>query len=599
MSASLLPGTRVVQIAISQLFQMVDLLTYPDSVRARGFLKAIREPAAMRRALNRPLEIQIGNLGKLRPVAIAQDRFWRGSVPDLRRPGTSPLFFLPFELSLSDRLALGFAPGSDLETVLGAAGGLVENHQAGGRLRIYPPGTGVVQVTVTLTFREAVDVEAVARMAQHVEDLLFVDAAGQAKPPSELFFDVIDQVDKALFLQGNEDRRWQPPQTVYSLRDAGSSDPAPWLPELARLMSLAPGNEQQAGFLESRLSEALRSSSWRTERTLAVAGQDVALLIAGLEPRDKRIARLEVLAETRELVSAAAYAEQAFIEELGQIVGEGRLDASWLPGQGTGFDYLLRLLETMGEVLRAISSLRFLERLPVRVLNAFARDVWTYSNPVRPALLRQRLDEVERWYSARSGPEVAKEIGELQERIRRIEAIESLFPDPADREDELSARREPGTSRKVRIFFSYAHEDKELREQLDEHLSGLKSSGRVEGWSDRKIGAGREWAGQISDNLEKADLVLFLVSKSFMASRYSQDVEVKRAMERHEAGTARVIPVILRPVDWSLAPFEKLQALPEEGKPVINWRPRDEGFKNVALGIRRTVEELLGLPSES
>ncbi|HKH45524.1 MAG TPA: toll/interleukin-1 receptor domain-containing protein [Thermoanaerobaculia bacterium] len=599
MSASTLAGTRIVQIAISQLFQMVDLLTYPDSVRARGLFKAIRDPNAMRRALNRPLEIQVGNLGKLRPVAIAQDRFWRGSVPDLRLPGTSPLFFLPFELSLSGRLAPGFAPGSDLAAVLGDAAGRVENHQVGGRLRIYPPGTGAVQVAVTLTFREAVDVEAVARVAQHVEDLLFVDPAGPPKPPSELFFDVIDQVDKAFFLQGKEDRRWQPPQTVYSLRDAGSSDPAPWIPELARLMSLAPGNEEQTGFLESRLREALRSSSWRTERTLAVAGQDVALLIAGLEPRDKRIGRLELLAETRELVSAAAYAEQAFIQELDQIVGEGQLAAGWLPGQGTGFDYLLRLLETMGEVLRAISSLRFLEKLPVRVLNAFAREVWTYSNPVRPSLRRQRLDEVERWYSARSGPEVAKEIGELHERIRRIEAIEPLFPYPADREGELSARREPRSSRKVRIFFSYAHDDERLRRRLVQHLSGLQRAGLIESWDDRKIGAGSDWAGQISENLEKADLVLFLVSPAFMASAYSQDVEVKRAMERHAAGKARVIPVILRPVDWELAPFAKLEALPEKGKPVTRWPTRDEGLLDVALGIRQTVEGLLGLGSGS
>jgi hypothetical protein len=589
-----LPGTRVVQIAISQLFQMVDLLTYPESVRARGFFKAIRDPNAMRRALNRPLEIQIGNLGKLSPVATTQDRFWRSSKPDLRLPGTSPLFFLPFELSLTDRLAHGFAPASDLAAVLGDGAGRLENHQVRGRLRIYPPGTGVVQVAVTLTFREAVDVDAVVRVAQHLEDLLFVDPAGEPKPPSELFFDVIGQVDKAFFLQGKgkEDRRWQPPQTVYSLRDGGSSDPAPWLPGLARLMSLA--DEERTGFFESRLREALRSSAWRTERTLAIAGQETALLIAGLEPRDKRNARLELLAETHELVSAAAYAEQAFIKELDQIVAKDQLS---LPGQGAGFDFLLRLLDTMGEVLRAVSSLRFLENLPVRVLNAFAREVWTYSNPVRPSLLRQRLDEIERWYSARSGPELAQEIAGLQERIRRIEAIEPLFPYPADRDSESSARREPGTARKVRIFFSYAHEDERLRRKLVQHLSGLQRAGLIEGWDDRQIGAGSDWAGQISENLEKADIVLFLVSPAFMASAYSQDVEVKLAMERHAAKEVCVIPVILRPVDWALAPFASLQALPKEAKPVTRWPTRDEGFLDVALGIRREVEKLSGRDS--
>lgn len=594
MNASVLRGARVVQIAISQLFQIIDLLTYPDSVRARGFFKAIRDPKAMRRALNRPLAIRVGELGELRPVATTQDRFWRSSKPDLRLPGTSPLFFLPFELSLSDRLARGFAPGFDLAAVLGEGASRLENHQVSGRLRIYPPGTGVVQVAVTLAFCEGVDVDAVLGVAQHLEDLLFVDPAGEPKPPSEFFSDVIKQVDKAFFLQGKEERRWQPPRTVYSLRDGGSSDPAPWIPELARLMALTSGQEEQAGFLESRLREALRSSSWRAERTLAVADQDVALLIAGLEPRDKRSGRLELLAETHELVSAAAYAEQAFIKELDKIVGEGQLGPTWLPGQGTGFDFLLRFFDTMSEVLRAISSIRFLERLPVRVLNTFAREVWTYSNPVRPSVLRQRLDEIDSWYSARTGPEMAQEIGTLRESTRRIEAIEPLFPYPEPREGEPAARREPGTSRKVRVFFSYAHEDEKLRRKLVQHLSGLQRAGLIERWDDRQIDAGGEWAGQISENLREADIVLFLVSPAFMASAYSQDVEVKRAMERHEAGEARVVPVILRPVDWELTPFAKLQALPKDAKPVISWRPRDEGFRDVALGIRRTVEELLG-----
>jgi hypothetical protein len=447
---------------------------------------------------------------------------------------------------------------------------------------------------LTLTFREAVDVEAVDRVAQHLENLLFVDTAGPPRPPSEIFLDVIDQVDKALFSQGKPDRLWQPPQIVYSLRDAGSVEPEPWLPGLARLLSLAPGNEEQAGFFETRLREALRSSSWQTERTLAVAGQDVALLIAGLEPRERRIGRLDLLAETQELVSAAAHAEQELVEHLGEVVGEGRLEASWLPGQGTGFDYLRRLLETMGEVLQAVLSLRFLERYPVRVLNAFARDVWTYSNPVRPALRRERLGEIARWYAARSTPETAQEIGELQELIRRIETIEPLFPYPAERGAALPSGQEPGAPRKIRIFFSYSHKDDDFREQLVEHLSGLLRAGLIESWDDRKIGAGSDWAGQISENLEKADIVLFLVSPAFMASAYSQDVEVKRAMERHAAKEVCVIPVILVPVDWGFPPFQGLQALPTEGKPVTKWPTRNDGFLDVALGIRREVEKMVG-----
>ena len=68
--------------------------------------------------------------------------------------------------------------------------------------------------------------------------------------------------------------------------------------------------------------------------------------------------------------------------------------------------------------------------------------------------------------------------------------------------------------------------------------------------------------GEIDKNLEEAQIILLLVkSSSFLASDYCVDIELKRAIERHEEGTARVIPIILRPCDWHTAPFARLQAL--------------------------------------
>ena len=64
-------------------------------------------------------------------------------------------------------------------------------------------------------------------------------------------------------------------------------------------------------------------------------------------------------------------------------------------------------------------------------------------------------------------------------------------------------------------------------------------------------------------------------------------------LERHHNHEARVIPVILRDADWQGAPFGKLQVLPRDGLPVKSWSNRDSAWKGVALGIRRTVEEVL------
>src|SRR5206468_1074670 len=102
----------------------------------------------------------------------------------------------------------------------------------------------------------------------------------------------------------------------------------------------------------------------------------------------------------------------------------------------------------------------------------------------------------------------------------------------------------------LELFFSYSHHDEALRDELEVHLSALKREGLIRPWHDRKIGPGKEWAGQIDERLKTADVILLLVSPHFVASDYCWDVEVSLAMKRHEEGTGLVIPVILRPADW-------------------------------------------------
>jgi formylglycine-generating enzyme required for sulfatase activity len=145
----------------------------------------------------------------------------------------------------------------------------------------------------------------------------------------------------------------------------------------------------------------------------------------------------------------------------------------------------------------------------------------------------------------------------------------------------------------VEIFFSYTHKDEELRDKLATHLSALRREGVIKEWHDRKIGGGKEWAGEIDRNLETAHIILLLISADFINSDYCIDKELKRAMERHESNEARVIPIILRPVDWQGMSFRKLQALPKDAKPVTSWSDSDEAFLNIAKGIRSIVTEII------
>jgi len=144
----------------------------------------------------------------------------------------------------------------------------------------------------------------------------------------------------------------------------------------------------------------------------------------------------------------------------------------------------------------------------------------------------------------------------------------------------------------INVFYAYSHKDEALRDQLEKHLSLLRRMSVIKGWHERRVLPGGAWGHEIDEHVETADLILFLISADFLASDYSYGDEVKRAIERHETGEARVVPVILRPCDWERTPFSDLQALPKGARPVMRWRSRDEALTNIAEGIRQIAEEL-------
>lgn len=135
------------------------------------------------------------------------------------------------------------------------------------------------------------------------------------------------------------------------------------------------------------------------------------------------------------------------------------------------------------------------------------------------------------------------------------------------------------------LFFSYSHADEGLRDQLEKQLAILVRQGVIEVWHDRRIGAGEEWAAAIDQHVETDDIVLLLVSPDFLASDYCYEREMRRALERHDAGEGIVIPVILRPCHWQRAPFGKLQAVPKDGKPVTLMPDTDAALLEVAEAV--------------
>ncbi|MBD2100101.1 eIF2A-related protein, partial [Leptolyngbya sp. FACHB-261] len=155
--------------------------------------------------------------------------------------------------------------------------------------------------------------------------------------------------------------------------------------------------------------------------------------------------------------------------------------------------------------------------------------------------------------------------------------------------DSAGAVTTLGQSGAIEVFFSYAREDEALRDELAKHLSTLQREGVITAWHDREIIAGGELDRELDQHLNTAQIILLLASADFFASDDLYNIQLKRALERHQAGEARVIPVLLRPVDWENTPLGKLQPLPRNGEPITRWTNQDQAFLEVAQGIRRAV----------
>ena len=149
----------------------------------------------------------------------------------------------------------------------------------------------------------------------------------------------------------------------------------------------------------------------------------------------------------------------------------------------------------------------------------------------------------------------------------------------------------PGAS-SVSLFISYSHADLSFKTQLAQHLEPLRHSGLVATWHDGKILPGKDVDRAIATHLQKADVIIPLVSADFLSSIYCYEVELQVALGRRARGEAAIVPVILRSCLWNKTPLANLLALPTDGKPITLWPDRDEAWTIVADGIQKAVREL-------
>ncbi len=143
----------------------------------------------------------------------------------------------------------------------------------------------------------------------------------------------------------------------------------------------------------------------------------------------------------------------------------------------------------------------------------------------------------------------------------------------------------------VAVFYSCSDSptDAPFLEQLERHLSALQREGLIFTWHNRQIVAGSVRQVELDRYLNTAALILLLVSSDFLASDYCYGTDMQRALQRHAAKEAQVIPILLRSCVWQSAPFATLETLPTGAKPITMWRDRDAAWTDVVMGIRQAL----------
>jgi sulfatase modifying factor 1 len=165
--------------------------------------------------------------------------------------------------------------------------------------------------------------------------------------------------------------------------------------------------------------------------------------------------------------------------------------------------------------------------------------------------------------------------------------------------DSVNMTPPTSASRPVRVFVAYAHKDAEYRDELVKTLKPWLRQGLVELWADNKLLGGHIWDQKIKEALERADLILILMSRDAIASDYIHSVEMKGALERQQQGTARVVPVLIRLCAWKKTGLGHLQAIPRGELPIAENPSFDGAWEGVREELEHVIEELRVMISQS
>ena len=144
----------------------------------------------------------------------------------------------------------------------------------------------------------------------------------------------------------------------------------------------------------------------------------------------------------------------------------------------------------------------------------------------------------------------------------------------------------------TRLFYSYSHKDADQRQSMEDALSLLRRQGILNTWSDLSIVPGQHISDRIREEINRANIIVFLLSHHFIASNACME-EWDSAKDRAHSAVLFRIPIILTDCPWpDLLHDDDIKALPDDAHPIDLFSSQAQAWQQVYVGIRAVIDTL-------
>ncbi len=200
-------------------------------------------------------------------------------------------------------------------------------------------------------------------------------------------------------------------------------------------------------------------------------------------------------------------------------------------------------------------------------------------------------------YEHSARPTIAVEIGDDLRDFPVKELLDGVdLPGaPRGRAADASGRPRPEQFERrdsLSVFICYARKDEAFRDQLEGALVPYQRKGELEVWFDELVDPGQDWEDEILSRLERAQIIILLLSNDFVRSSYCMEKELPRALERRAEGECEIVPIVIRAGRYDKLDLGKIQAIQPEDKPVNEHEKADRAWLEVTKQLDRVIAKL-------